>query len=70
MCDAEGGVVAGWSKALLLREKINKNQKITGTPPDLGKLKKLDDATNRTRIGNVLERNYVELAIPNSWIAC
>ena len=35
-----GGAVAEWSRALLLREKINENQKISGLPPGLGKLKK------------------------------
>ena len=35
------GAVAEWSKALLVREKINENQKNPGSPPpDLGKLKK------------------------------
>ena len=36
------GAVAEWSKALLLREKINENQKITGSPPGLGNLKTLE----------------------------
>ena len=37
-----GGAVAEWSKALLLRKKINENQKIPGSPPGLGKaLKKV-----------------------------
>ena len=31
--DEDGGAVAEWSKALLLREKIHKNQKIPGSPP-------------------------------------
>ena len=36
-----GGAVAEWSKALLLREKINENpKKISGSPPGLGNLKK------------------------------
>jgi len=35
-----GGAVAKWSKALLYREKINENQKIPGSPPGLGTLKK------------------------------
>ena len=35
------GVVAECSKALLLREKVNKNKKkITGSPPSLDNLKK------------------------------
>ena len=34
-----GGAVAEWSKALQLREKINENQKIPGSPPGLGKKK-------------------------------
>ena len=34
----KGGAVAEWSKALLEREKINENQKITGSPPGLGNL--------------------------------
>ena len=29
-----GGAVAEWSKALQLREKINENQKIPGSPPN------------------------------------
>ena len=29
----KGGAVAGWSKALQLREKIKENQKIPGLPP-------------------------------------
>ena len=36
----QGGAVAEWSKAELLREIINKKQKIPGLPPSLGKLKK------------------------------
>ena len=32
--------MAEWSKALLFREKINENQKIPGSSPGLGKLKK------------------------------
>ena len=36
-----GGAVAEWSKALLLREKINENpKKIPGSPPGLGNLLK------------------------------
>ena len=35
-----GGAVAELSKALQLREKINENQKISGSPPGLGKQKK------------------------------
>ena len=35
-----GGAVAEWSKALQLKEKINENQKIPGSPPGLGQLKK------------------------------
>ena len=31
----EGGTVAEWSKALLLREKINENQKISVSLSDL-----------------------------------
>ena len=33
-----GGTVAKWSKALQLWEKINENQKIPGSSPDLGNL--------------------------------
>ena len=32
-----GGAVAEWSKALLWREKMYENQKISGSPPCLGK---------------------------------
>ena len=32
------GAVAEWTQALLLREKINVNQKIPGSPPGLGNL--------------------------------
>ena len=35
-----GGAVAEWSKALLRREKINESQKIPGSPPGPGHLKK------------------------------
>ena len=35
-----GGAVAEWSKVLLKREKINENQKIPGSPPDLDTFKK------------------------------
>ena len=34
----QGGAVAEWSKALLVREKINENQKIPGSPPCLSNL--------------------------------
>ena len=38
-CLAQGGAVAEWSKAILLREKINENpKKIPGSPPGLGNL--------------------------------
>ena len=38
-CLAQGGAVAEWSKAQLLREKINENpKKIPGSPPGLGNL--------------------------------
>ena len=37
--DSHGGAVAEWSKALLLREKINENPpKIPGLHPGLGNL--------------------------------
>ena len=36
----EGGAVAKCFEALLLRKKINKNQKVQGSPPGLGNLKK------------------------------
>ena len=36
----EGGALAEWSKALQLREKINENEKIPGSPPGLGNLEK------------------------------
>ena len=37
LCSVElRGAAAEWSKALLLREKINENQKITGSPPTPG----------------------------------
>ena len=36
-CDVRGAV-AEWSKALQLREKINENEKIPGTPPGPGNL--------------------------------
>ena len=32
------GAVAEWSEALPLREKINENQKIPGSPPGQGNL--------------------------------
>ena len=32
--------VAKWSKALLLRERINENLKIPGSPPAMGNLSK------------------------------
>ena len=35
------GAVAKWSKALLLREKINESLKIPGLPPCLGNLYKI-----------------------------
>ena len=34
----EGGAAAEWSKALLTREKINKNHKILASPYSLGYL--------------------------------
>ena len=40
LAEFKGGAVAEWSMVLLLREKINKNQKIPGLPLDLGKVKK------------------------------
>ena len=36
----EGGAVAKCFEALLLRKKINKNQKVQGSPRGLGNLKK------------------------------
>ena len=33
-----GGAVAEWSKALHLKEKINKSQIILGLPPEQGNL--------------------------------
>ena len=36
-----GGTVAEWSKALRVREEINRNQKIPGSTPGPGNLKKL-----------------------------
>ena len=38
--ELEGGSVAEWSKALKLREKINENQNIPGSPPGMDNLKK------------------------------
>ena len=35
------GTVAEWSKALLKREEINENQKIPGSPPGRGSVKKV-----------------------------
>ena len=36
-----GGAVAEWPKALLVRENINENQKIPGSPPAWAPLKKI-----------------------------
>ena len=39
-CWVQGGAVAEWSKALLMREINETPKKIPGLPPDLGTLKK------------------------------
>ena len=48
----EGGAVGEWSMALQLRENINKNQKIQGSPP--GQKKESDKISENVRIGSHL----------------
>ena len=56
------GAVAEWSKVLLMREKINENQKIPGSPPDLGKLKK-HQVKNLARICHITNEYLIAHSI-------